>query len=62
MVMTSPAASGNVPEEYWTECLHEALIDSLKEFNEHKEHISKEAFINDFSKCLVSFAIKGLGS
>ena len=40
MVMTSPAASQHVPDEYWTECLHEALLDSLKEFESHKEHIS----------------------
>jgi len=51
-----------VPDEYWTGCLEEALLDSIKEFNAHKEHISKTAYIDDFTKCLVSFGIRSLGS
>lgn len=60
--MTTPAASKHIPDVYWTDCLEPALEDSIKEFNLHKDHVAKDAYIEDFTKCLVSFGIRQVGS
>ena len=60
--MSSPGASRNVPDEFWTGCIEDALYESLKEFKKYEEVINKPSYIDDFMSCLVSFGIRGLAS
>ena len=62
MVMSSPQASQHVPDSYWTDCLVQTLKENVSEFEQHKEYISVTAFIDDYSKVLVSFGIRGVSS
>ena len=60
--MSSPGASRNVPDEFWTGCVEDALYESLKEFKKYEDVINRDSYIDDFMSCLVSFGIRGLAS
>lgn len=60
--MAGSYAKKHVPDSFWTDCLVPAIKDNLREFKEHSEHISVESFLDDFTKCLVSFALRGVPS
>jgi len=60
--MSTPGISRHVPDDFWTDCVEPSLYDSLDEFEEHKELIAKESFLNDYFSCLVSFGIRQIAS
>ena len=60
--MSSPGASRNVPDEFWTGCIEEALQESLLEFKKYSDVINRESYLEDFMSCLVSFGIRGIAS
>lgn len=60
--MSSPGASRNVPDEFWTGCVEDALYESLDEFKKYSDLINRESYLDDFMSCLVSFGIRGVAS
>jgi len=62
ITMSGVDASRHVPDEYWTSCVEPAMAENLKDFHAHRDQVSVSAFIDDYSKCLISFGIRGVGS
>ena len=60
--LCSPGPSQHVPDDYWTNCFEKALENSFEEFEKHKDVIAKDAYIDDFTSCLVPFGIRGINS
>jgi hypothetical protein len=60
--MSGPGVSRNVPDEFWTGCLENALNESVKEFKKYSEIIAKDSYLDDFMSCLVSHGVRGLAS
>ena len=60
--LSNPDATKYVPEEFWKSQFEPALIDSIKEFKKHSELISKDAYFEDFTSCLLSFGFRSQGS
>ena len=56
--MSSPTAAPNVPIEFWTDVLEKEIDDSLAEFKKHADHISRSAYLGDFSNSLISFGMR----
>lgn len=62
LFMAKGSADGNVPEEFWSGCLENALLQQIQQFKAHSDKISKEEFLQDFTYALHSFAMKKIAS
>ena len=60
--LTGEDAAKHVPDEFWSETLQQALLDSLDEYEKFKDAIDPASFLKDFVSCLVPLALKQEGN
>ena len=58
MFFVNPQATEYIPDDFWTQTLSSGLIEAISNFNKFEDKINKQVYLEDFSRCLASFAIK----